>query len=219
MRSPAGGGSLRHEFLRRWLKGLQIYSNGRNKKEMSILERKKVIKLSADVAMASTRVGTTCWSRALIAKVSKKYSTNNNNNNKILLEHINNLMKKKKTTSSKDEKNKKKKLVASMPIIRSKKILRKSCNTAHRRYLIKKREGGNINKSDVGLITGSSINVAKNLVKKRTQLLKSLVPGGELMDEVSLIRETLDYIVSLRLQVQVMRHLANATVQLENQQK
>lgn len=42
-------------------------------------------------------------------------------------------------------------------------------------------------------------------------VLRKLVPGGEDMDAVSLIRETLDYIVSLRLQVDVMRHLAAAS--------
>ncbi|KAL1217514.1 Transcription factor IBH1-like 1 [Cardamine amara subsp. amara] len=46
-------------------------------------------------------------------------------------------------------------------------------------------------------------------VRKRTELLKSLVPGGELIDDKdNLIRETLDYIVYLRVQVDVMRTLA-----------
>lgn len=173
---------------------------------MSILERKKAIKLSADVAMASTRVGTTCWSRALMAKASKDAT-----DNKILLEHINHL-----GSASADDnqglllEKKKKEKQACKRIFRSKKILRKCCTAAHRRLIIKKRETNNN-----AVETASSI--AKNLVKKRTQLLKSLVPGGESMDEVSLIRETLDYIVSLRLQVEVMRHLANATVQLEHE--
>ncbi|CAH8358711.1 unnamed protein product [Eruca vesicaria subsp. sativa] len=50
---------------------------------------------------------------------------------------------------------------------------------------------------------------AKMRVRKRTELLKSLVPGGELIDNKDyLIRETLDYIVYLRAQVDVMRTVA-----------
>jgi hypothetical protein len=49
------------------------------------------------------------------------------------------------------------------------------------------------------------------MVNRRTQVLKSLVPGGEFMDDISLIEETLDYIESLRAQVDVMRTLAKAT--------
>ncbi|KAF8102562.1 hypothetical protein N665_0198s0262 [Sinapis alba] len=51
--------------------------------------------------------------------------------------------------------------------------------------------------------------VAKMRVRKRMVLLKSLVPGGELIeDKEYLIRETLDYIVYLRAQVDVMRTVA-----------
>lgn len=50
---------------------------------------------------------------------------------------------------------------------------------------------------------------AKIGTRKRTELLKSLVPGGELIDDKDyLIRETLDYIVYLRAQVDVMRTVA-----------
>lgn len=53
-------------------------------------------------------------------------------------------------------------------------------------------------------------SIAKKLVKSKTRVLKSLVPGGQNMDEISLIKETLDYITSLQVQVDVMRHLAAA---------
>lgn len=50
---------------------------------------------------------------------------------------------------------------------------------------------------------------AKVGVRKRTELLKSLVPGGKLIEDNDyLIRETLDYIVYLRAQVDVMRAVA-----------
>ncbi|CAH2069597.1 unnamed protein product [Thlaspi arvense] len=50
---------------------------------------------------------------------------------------------------------------------------------------------------------------AKIRMRKRTELLKSLVPGGESINNKDyLIRETLDYIVYLRAQVDVMRSVA-----------
>ncbi|EOA14129.1 hypothetical protein CARUB_v10027274mg [Capsella rubella] len=52
-------------------------------------------------------------------------------------------------------------------------------------------------------------STSRSGVRKRTELLKSLVPGGELIEnEDYLIRETLDYIVYLRAQVDVMRTVA-----------
>lgn len=52
--------------------------------------------------------------------------------------------------------------------------------------------------------------IAKRLVEKRTKVLRSLIPGGEFMeDEVLLIEEALDYIPFLQAQVDGMRFLAN----------
>ncbi|CAL1415046.1 unnamed protein product [Linum trigynum] len=53
---------------------------------------------------------------------------------------------------------------------------------------------------------------AAAVMRRKTAVLRKLVPGGELMgDEASLIRETLDYVTSLRAQVDVMRRLARAS--------
>ncbi|CAL1358571.1 unnamed protein product [Linum trigynum] len=55
-------------------------------------------------------------------------------------------------------------------------------------------------------------SAAAAVVRRKTAVLRKLVPGGELMDdEASLIRETLDYVMSLRAQVDVMRRLARAS--------
>ncbi|KAI5675589.1 hypothetical protein M9H77_06539 [Catharanthus roseus] len=187
MRTPTS--SMRNEFLKRWLKGLEIYSN--TNREMSILDRKKAIKLSADIAMASTTTCSTYWSRAIMAKASKHIILGSKNPSSSYNIHQQKMMMIKKTSNYMGKR------------IRSKKILRKSCTSSRRVKRVISQNGAN--------------SIAKKLVKKRTQVLKSLVPGGEFMeDEVCLIRETLDYIVSLRLQVDVMRRLANATtVELE----
>ncbi|GLT80436.1 hypothetical protein SLA2020_518750 [Shorea laevis] len=186
MRSPS---SLKQEFLKKWMMGLQIC--GSLKKKMSLLERKKAIKLSADMAMASARNGTTCWSRALVANASK------DEQDKILVQHIlgtesDILMKKVSVLPLMSNKR-----------IRSKKVLRRSCGS------IRRARKSNIATSPPNKVL--AISIAKTLVRKRTLMLKSLVPGGEFMDEIALIGETLDYIVSLRAQVDVMRSLANAS--------
>ncbi|XP_006343718.2 uncharacterized protein [Solanum tuberosum] len=180
MRNP---NSLKQEFLKKWIKGLQICSA--TKKKMSIMERKKAIKLSADIAMASTRKSTIYWSHALMKNASK------DDTNKIIIKNI--------LGSNDDNNNNFNKAsmgiynsMSQNGIIRSKKIIKKSCKISRR----------------ARKIISPSI-IAKKMVKKRTKVLKSLVPGGEYMDDASLIKETLDYIISLRVQVDVMRHLAN----------
>ncbi|XP_042047850.1 transcription factor IBH1-like 1 [Salvia splendens] len=54
-------------------------------------------------------------------------------------------------------------------------------------------------------------NYRRRKRNKRSRALRKLVPGGEEMDGVLLLQETLDYIVSLRAQVDVMRRLAAIT--------
>lgn len=170
---------LKQEFFKKWIKGLRIYSNF--KKEMTILERKKAIKLSADVAIASTRDAATHWSQALMAEVSGDGAAS-----KIVVEQIlgRKVAGKKAPT-----------------IACSKKIVRRSHWRKARR------------------VVRSSASIAKKLVRNRTRVLKRLVPGGEEMDGVSLIKETLDYIASLQVQVDVMRHLAAAGQRLDPRER
>ncbi|GLT49625.1 hypothetical protein SLA2020_231710 [Shorea laevis] len=181
--------SLKQEFLKKWMMGLHICSS--SKKNMSILERKKAIKLSADIALASARNGTTCWSQAIIVNASK------DDQDKILVQHV-----------LGRESERLMKRVSVLPLtsnkrIRSRKILRRSCGS------IRRRARKSIATSPPKVV---AISIAKKLIRKRTQLLKSLVPGGKfIMDEISLIEETLDYIISLQAQVDVMRSLANAS--------
>jgi hypothetical protein len=58
---------------------------------------------------------------------------------------------------------------------------------------------------------GSAGVLARAMVRKRTRVLKAIVPGGEeLNDECTLLAETLDYAVCLRAQVDVMQLLVRA---------
>uniref|UniRef100_A0ACD5V6S6 Uncharacterized protein n=1 Tax=Avena sativa TaxID=4498 RepID=A0ACD5V6S6_AVESA len=56
----------------------------------------------------------------------------------------------------------------------------------------------------------SSIEIARRLVRKRTKVLRGMVPGGELLDGASLLREAMDYVVHLRAQVAVLRRVSSA---------
>lgn len=185
--------SIKQKFLKKWIMGLQLCNS--SKKNMTIMERRKAIKLSADLALASVRNCTTRWSRALVASASQ------NDDNQALLQHIIGSDAAKHKKASID-------VVANSTTSVAKKIASKK---------ILKRSWGirRVRKLSNGALKDPPYSIAKRLVKKRTQLLKNLVPGGESMDAISLIEETLDYMVWLRAQVDVMRSLARASERLD----
>lgn len=172
--------AFKQAFLKRMLLGLQLA--GVSSKSMTTQERKSAIKLLADVAMACAR-GSTNWTHALIANLSKQ------ERNKALLRSI----------LGKDYERLTKPCHQSWKIQRSKRILRRSYRVRSRR-----RDGL---RAPHGLATSA---LARVMVKKRTQVLKRLIPGGESLDGFHLLDETLDYAISLRAQVNLMQHLLKA---------
>lgn len=192
--------SLKQEFLKNWIKGLQICSS--LKKNMGIMEKKKAIKLSADLAMAAARKGRSRWSRAIIAKAAATAENNINDSSRIIAEHILGRERAERLQKASDVVSAPARYKYNNRLFRSKKILKKSHNV---RRVLRKNVSRRV----------AANSLAKRLVQKRTQVLKGLVPGGELMDdEVSLIAETLDYLVYLQAQADVMRCLACATALL-----
>ncbi|XP_047947371.1 transcription factor IBH1-like 1 [Salvia hispanica] len=173
---------VKQEFFKKWIKGMQIHSAFN--KEMTIMERKRAIKLSADVAIASTRSAATQWSRAVVAGVSASAA----GAARAAAEEI---------------------LGRKLP---ERKALAATCSKK-----IVRRSRQRRSKAARGVVR-SSAAIAKKLVRNRTRVLKGLVPGGKKLDEISLIKETLDYIASLQVQVDVMRHLAAAAESLDHQQ-
>ncbi|KAK1414045.1 hypothetical protein QVD17_29783 [Tagetes erecta] len=175
---------LKKEFAKKWAQGLQIYCSSKN--QMNLLQRSKNIKLSADIALAYARNSTTCWSKAIISKAKL---------NRI---HVNTLSDRESKLMSTHQK-----VMICHKRFQSKKILKKSCGVAKKMKKMEPRYGSNL-----------ATCIAKRLVKKRTQVLKRLVPGGEFMDEYCIIKEAIDYMLSLRVQVDVMNNLVNATTNL-----
>lgn len=168
--------SFKRVFLKKLLMGFQV--GDFSSKHMTLSERKKAIKLSADVALASARDGRN-WSRAIISNALKE-EKNSTLVRSILGKEFDSLT----TLGSFMCKR-----------VRSKKIVRSS----------KVRK---IRKSQPQRMLASTI--AKRMVKKRTQKLKCLIPGGESLNGLSLLDETVDYVIFLKAQVDVMRRLANA---------
>lgn len=176
MRNPR---SVKLEFFWKWMEGLGKCRS--EKKKMSLLERENAIKLSADLAMASTRNLDQCrcwtWSRALIGNYASR-----DGNSRVLTERI----------------------IGSLQCQRLRKAFTSSSS------ILNSNNNRRIRRSRKILKRSRTISRAnKKKILKRTRTLRSLVPGGDLMDDVSLLEETLDYVQSLRAQVLVMRSFLN----------
>ncbi|KAF8783836.1 hypothetical protein HU200_000276 [Digitaria exilis] len=139
----------------------------------SLHERKRAIKSSADIAMATARGAGARWPRAILAALS--------------------------SSSSPPGKAR-----------RCKRIVRR-CLRARRSS---RDGGGGAGASSLARSTAammSSGDMARRLVRKRTKVLRKMIPGGELLlDEVSLLHEAMDYVAHLHAQVDVLRRISNA---------
>ncbi|XP_051120636.1 transcription factor IBH1-like 1 [Andrographis paniculata] len=187
---------LRHEFLKAWIKSLKIYSN--LKKNMSISHRKNAIKLSADVAIASITqkakpsASSHRWTQSLMADAA----SSDDGTNRIFVEQ----------TLGYKLGNRKKSPTTGLMTKCSKKILRNNIRV----FLGKSRKRTTPKHAKAGSI------IANKGVEKRTRLLKRLVPGGEDMDEISLMEEALDYIALLQVQRDVLKQVAAVAESLRN---
>ncbi|KAI4377261.1 hypothetical protein MLD38_014921 [Melastoma candidum] len=186
--------TVKERFLKKWITSLRRCSSSSHE-STSTPERRRIIKLSADLALASARNGSTRWSRAVINDALQSHDE------KGLVQRILGLDGNDSASLIPREETFNKSIATGLTtkkvvvISWSKKILKRS-----RRVRKFTRRG----------LRNEAASIAKRLVKKRTQLLKDLVPGGRDMDDVSLIEETLDYMVWLRAQVDVMRSLAHS---------
>lgn len=179
---------LKQEFFKKWIKGLQIYSS--LKTEMTIFERKRAIKFSADVAIASAGNAASHWRRTLIADVETEAASEGGAARTVVEQILGRKLAEKKAPT----------------IACSKKIVRRSRLSRWRKAAAAAR-------------VVPSTSIAKKMVRNRTRVLKRIVPGGERLDEMSLIKETLDYVASLQVQVHVMRNLAAAADRLDHHQQ
>ncbi|CAD6338834.1 unnamed protein product [Miscanthus lutarioriparius] len=144
---------------------------------MSLQERKRAIKCSADVAMAAARRGVAGaaiggrarWPKAILAAAAASSSSHSPGG--------------------------------------TCKVRKSACckrRVARRRVDAKR--------TIRGYAAAASCDVARRLVRRRTMALRKVIPGGSAaaMDEAALLRETMDYVVHLRAQVDVLRAVSAA---------
>jgi hypothetical protein len=163
---------------------------------MSLQQRKRAIKASADIAMAaSARGGGARWPQAVLASSSSSSPS--------------------ARPPSSPPPGKKKKNARG---VCKKKVVRRSCLHHTRRR--RRRDGSTAGASSSSLARttaamattlGSCREIARRLVRKRTTVLRKMIPGGELLhDEISLLHEAVDYVAHLHAQVDALRRISNA---------
>lgn len=151
------------------------------------MERKEAIKFLANLAMASARNGSTIWSRTIIFNDAKDLGSKER--------------PVQPTTKSRDKQETRP--TKKTPSYRKAVLL---CAQRRKKMMVRNHQ----KRKCIGQSRkyGAS-TAAERLVKKRTLVLKQLVPGGDYIDESVLIKEALDYMFALRAQVQVMQTLVN----------
>lgn len=181
---------FKKEFMERLLLSLQVA--GLTSKSMGLRERRDAVRLSSDVAMASARGRAAPWARALVARHAAE------RRNEPLLRLIMGGDVYERAVSS-----------AGAAVARSRRIVRRSqrvaCSSRRKRRSLAKAaaSGGG----------GGGALAARRMVKGRLRLLRRLVPGGEALRGFSLLSETLDYVVCLKTQVELMHSLCKGSQQ------
>ncbi|KAJ1260170.1 hypothetical protein BS78_10G212000 [Paspalum vaginatum] len=178
--------AFKQELLRNLLLGLRERAPdacSSDAMSMTLQERRRTVKRAADVAMAAARgatAGRARWPKAILAAAAD-------------------------TTPSSSSPS---------PAARGACRVRKS--TACKRVLIRRRCWANGAKRSVNVVrrgdpAAAARAVARRMVKRRTMALRKVTPGGHAaVDEASLLRETVDYVVHLRAQVDVLRLVSEA---------
>ncbi|KAF0902789.1 hypothetical protein E2562_019118 [Oryza meyeriana var. granulata] len=170
MRGPSSstGKPFKQAFLKNLLLSLQDCSRSTPLNAMSLHERKRAVKSSADIAMAAARGGGARWPKTILPPASSSM---------------------RMTDARKAQ--------------RCRRIVRRCCGH-------KRRSGRRRYAAAAGGVITSSGEVARRLVRRRTMALRKVIPGGDAMDEASLLREAMDYVVHLRAQVDVLRRVSEA---------
>jgi hypothetical protein len=173
-------------------------------KSMGLRERRDAVRLSSDVAMAlaSARARgaaaapaprpTPAWARALVARHAAE------RRNEALMRRIMGGPGYEVAAAAAEARGRKE--------ARSRRIVRRS-----RRVCSGAAAGRKRRSSLAEAASGGAIAAARWMVKARLQVLRTLVPGGEALRGLSLLSETLDYVVCLKTQVELMQCLCKGS--------
>jgi hypothetical protein len=182
---------FKRAFMEQLLQSLQVA--GLTSKSMNLRERRDAVRLSFDVAMALARGRAAPWASALVSRhaAERRHEA---------------LMRRILGTSGYETSQRAATAPSCRKEMRSRKIVRKShgvCSSRRRR------------RSSLVAATASrsnSVTVARRMVKRRLQLLRKLVPGGEALQGFSLLSEALDYVECLKTQVELMQRLCKGSI-------
>ncbi|CAO2168617.1 unnamed protein product [Urochloa humidicola] len=172
---------------------VSLRAAGQASKSMGLRERRDAVRLSSDVAMAlasSSRARATApapaWARALVARHAAE------RRNEALMRRIMGGAGYEMAAAAAAARGRKE--------ARSRRIVRRSRRVCSGAAAGRKRRAAS-------LAGGGAMAAARRMVRARLQVLRSLVPGGEELRGLSLLSETLDYVVCLKTQVELMQCL------------
>ncbi|CAO2187685.1 unnamed protein product [Urochloa humidicola] len=171
---------------------VSLRAAGQASKSMGLRERRDAVRLSSDVAMAlasSSRARAAAaprpapaWARALVARHAAE------RRNEALMRRIMGGAGYEAAARGRKE-------------ARSRRIVRRS------RRVCSGAAGRKRRAASMAAASGGAMAAARRMVRARLQVLRSLVPGGEELRGLSLLSETLDYVVCLKTQVELMQSL------------
>ncbi|KAG8087025.1 hypothetical protein GUJ93_ZPchr0010g7304 [Zizania palustris] len=190
---------FKRAFMERLLLSLQVA--GLTSKSMGLRERRDAVRLSSDVAMASSRGRGAPWARALVARHAAE------RRNEALLRRIMGGSGYERAAAAAAAA-----AAAGRKEIRSKKIVRRS-----HRVCSSRRKRRSLVMATPAAASGAMSSSARRMVKGRLRLLRRLVPGAESLHGFSLLTETLDYVVCLKTQVELMQSLCKGSQQQQQQ--
>ena len=188
---------FRKAFMAQLLVSLR--AAGQASKSMGLRERRDAVRLSSDVAMAlaSARAAPRSWARALVARHAAE------RRNEALMRRIMGGAGYEMAAAAAAARSRKE--------ARSRRIVRRSRRVCSGSAGRKRRSLLAAAAASGGAGRCSAMAAAKRMVKARLQVLRSLVPGGEALRGLSLLSETLDYVVCLKTQVEPMQCLCKGS--------
>ncbi|CAO2206341.1 unnamed protein product [Urochloa humidicola] len=187
---------------------VSLRAAGQASKSMGLRERRDAIRLSSDVAMAlaSSRarararapLPSPAWARALVARHAAE------RRNEALMRRIMGRAGYEMAAAA---------AARGRREARSRRIVRRSRRVCSGAAAGRKRRAPLAAAASGGGGGGrcGAMAAARRMVRMRLQVLRSLVPGGEALRGLSLLSETLDYVVCLKTQVELMQCLCKGS--------
>ncbi|RLM86955.1 transcription factor IBH1-like [Panicum miliaceum] len=194
---------FRKAFMAQLLVSLR--AAGQASKSMGLWERRDAVRLSSDVAMAlasararSAPRSSAAWARALVARHAAE------RRNEALMRRIMGGAGYEMAAAAAAAARSRKEERSRRIVRRSRRVCSGSAGRRRRVSLAAAAASG-------GAVRCSAMAAARRMVKARLRVLRSLVPGGEALRGLSLLSETLDYVVCLKTQVELMQCLCKGS--------